>query len=75
MTKHRLLMSALASLLVFAPVAANAQLFGPSDEEKAREDAQDKGVQELTGKKFAALSHEQQLARKSHARSHGFASA
>lgn len=48
MIKQRLLVSTLASLLVFAPVAANAQLFGPSDEEKAREDAQDKGVQDLT---------------------------
>jgi tol-pal system protein YbgF len=50
MIKQRLLVSTLASLLVFAPVAANAQLFGPSDEEKAREDAQDKGVQDLTTK-------------------------
>ena len=50
MIKHRLLVSTLASLLVFAPVAANAQLFGPSDEEKAREDAQDRGVQDLTAK-------------------------
>jgi tol-pal system protein YbgF len=50
MIKQRLLVSTLASLLVFAPVAANAQLFGPSDEEKAREDAQDKGVQDLTAK-------------------------
>jgi tol-pal system protein YbgF len=47
MIKQRLLVSTLASLLVFAPVAANAQLFGPSDEEKAREDAQDKGIQDL----------------------------
>jgi tol-pal system protein YbgF len=50
MIKQRLLVSTLASLLVFAPVAANAQLFGPSDEEKAREDAQDRGVQDLTTK-------------------------
>ncbi|HEY8254472.1 MAG TPA: hypothetical protein VIG39_07510, partial [Rhizomicrobium sp.] len=50
MIKQRLLVSTLASLLVFAPMAANAQLFGPSDEEKAREDAQDKGVQDLTTK-------------------------
>jgi len=50
MIKQRLLVSTLASLLVFAPAAANAQLFGPSDEEKAREDAQDKGIQDLTGK-------------------------
>jgi tol-pal system protein YbgF len=50
MIKQRLLMSTLASLLAFAPVAANAQLFGPSDEEKAREDAQDRGVEDLTAK-------------------------
>ena len=50
MIKQRLLISTLASLLVFAPVAANAQLFGPSDEEKAREDAQDKGIQDLNTK-------------------------
>src|SRR3569833_2860448 len=50
MIKQRLLVSTLTSLLVFAPVAANAQLFGPSDEEKAREDAQDKGGEDLTAK-------------------------
>jgi tol-pal system protein YbgF len=50
MIKQRLLTSSLASLLVFAPVAAHAQLFGPSDEEVARENAQDKGIQDLTSK-------------------------
>jgi glyoxylase-like metal-dependent hydrolase (beta-lactamase superfamily II) len=35
----------------------------------------EKVYQELTGKKFAALAHEQQIARNIHARSHGLASA
>jgi glyoxylase-like metal-dependent hydrolase (beta-lactamase superfamily II) len=35
----------------------------------------EKVYQELTGKKFAALGYEQRLARKSHARSHGFIAA
>jgi tol-pal system protein YbgF len=48
MIKQRLLVSTLASLLVLAPVAVHAQIFGPSDEEKAREDAQDRGIQDLT---------------------------
>src|SRR5215469_8443043 len=47
MTKQRLLVSLLAFSLALAPMAANAQLFGPSDEEKAREDAQDQGVKDL----------------------------
>ncbi len=42
-----------ASLLVLGlalgPLPANAQLFGPSDEEKAREAAQDSGIQTLQG--------------------------
>jgi len=42
---------AAASILVLgmmlAPVSASAQLFGPSEEEKAREAAQDEGVQAL----------------------------
>src|SRR3954471_8608696 len=32
--------------LILAPVPASAQLFGPSDEEKAREAAQDSGIQD-----------------------------
>ena len=36
MTKQRLLVSTFASLLMLTPVGAQAQLFGPSDEEKAR---------------------------------------
>jgi tol-pal system protein YbgF len=42
-----------ASLLVLgvllAPLPASAQIFGPSDEEKAREAAQDSGIQTLQG--------------------------
>ena len=33
--------------LMLGPVPASAQLFGPSDEEKAREAAQDSGIQDL----------------------------
>ena len=47
MTKQRLLISTFALALVLAPAAANAQLFGPSDEEKAREAAQDSGIHDL----------------------------
>src|SRR5579863_5789141 len=47
MTKHRLLVSLLAASVVLAPVAASAQLFGPSDEEKAAEAAQDQGIKDL----------------------------
>ncbi len=47
MTKRRLLVSVLASCLVLAPVSAGAQLFGPSDEEKAQEAAQDQGIKDL----------------------------
>ncbi len=47
MTKHRLLASILASSVILAPVAASAQLFGPSDEEKAAEAAQDQGIKDL----------------------------
>jgi tol-pal system protein YbgF len=47
MTKHRLLASVLASCVILAPVGASAQLFGPSDEEKAAEAAQDQGIKDL----------------------------
>lgn len=47
MTKQRLLVSTFASLLMLTPVGAQAQLFGPSDEEKAREAAQDDGLRDL----------------------------
>ena len=47
MTKQRLLVSTLASLLVLAPAGANAQIFGPSDEEKAHEAGQDNGIRDL----------------------------
>jgi tol-pal system protein YbgF len=49
MTKQRLLVSTLVSVLALMPVTASAQLFGPSDEEKAREAAQDGGIRDLMG--------------------------
>src|ERR1043165_3715151 len=49
MTIQRLTLSAFALGLMLAPLSANAQLFGPSEEEKAREAAQDSGIQELQG--------------------------
>jgi tol-pal system protein YbgF len=49
MTKQRLLVSTLVSALALMPVTASAQLFGPSDEEKAREEAQDGGIRDLMG--------------------------
>lgn len=47
MIRQRLLVSVLASCMALAPLSAGAQIFGPSDEEKAREDAQDQGVKDL----------------------------
>lgn len=47
MIKQRFLVSTLVSVLALAPVSASAQLFGPSDEEKAREAAQDGGIRNL----------------------------
>jgi len=47
MTIQRIAVSVLALGLMLGP--ANAQLFGPSDEEKAREAAQDEGIQTLQG--------------------------
>src|SRR5437660_125513 len=41
---QRFAASVLVLNLAFAPLSANAQLFGPSDEEKAREAAQDSGL-------------------------------
>lgn len=49
MIRQRLLVSVLASCMALAPLSASAQIFGPSDEEKAREDAQDQGVKDLQG--------------------------
>ena len=43
----RIAISILALGLIWVPVPASAQLFGPSDEEKAREAAQDSGIQDL----------------------------
>ncbi|HEY2009647.1 MAG TPA: tol-pal system protein YbgF [Rhizomicrobium sp.] len=47
MIRQRLLVSVLASCMAFAPMSASAQIFGPSDEEKAREDGQDQGIKDL----------------------------
>jgi tol-pal system protein YbgF len=49
MIKQRLLISTLALSLTLGAVPASAQLFGPSDEEKAREAAQDSGIHDLQG--------------------------
>ena len=43
----RIAISILALGLISLPVPASAQLFGPSDEEKAREAAQDSGIQDM----------------------------
>lgn len=44
MTLRPLLLASAFAALAFAPVPAAAQLFGPSDEEKAHEAAQDSGI-------------------------------
>ena len=44
---QRVAISVLSLGLMLAPVPVQAQLFGPSDEEKAREAAQDKGLADL----------------------------
>jgi tol-pal system protein YbgF len=49
MTIRQVAVSVLALSLALAPLPASAQLFGPSDEEKAREAAQDSGIQDLKG--------------------------
>ncbi len=49
MMRQRLLISAVAATLAFAPLSANAQLFGPSDEEKAHEAGQDSAIHDLQG--------------------------
>src|SRR5438445_208041 len=46
---QRVAISVLALCLALGPVPASAQLFGPSDEEKAREAAQDSGIKDLQG--------------------------
>src|SRR5476649_2048247 len=46
---QRVAISLLALCLALGPVPASAQLFGPSDEEKAREAAQDSGIKDLQG--------------------------
>jgi len=47
MIRHRLLVSVFAATLALGAAPASAQLFGPSDEEKAREAAQDSAIQDL----------------------------
>jgi tol-pal system protein YbgF len=47
MKNPRLMLSALALSLMVGVAPAGAQLFGPSDEEKAREAGQDSGIQDL----------------------------
>lgn len=47
MTKQRLLVTTFVAALMMAP-AAQAQIFGPSDEDRAREAAQDSGLRDLT---------------------------
>jgi tol-pal system protein YbgF len=49
MMRKRLLFSALALAAALASAPAQAQLFGPSDEERAREADQDSQLQQLTG--------------------------
>jgi tol-pal system protein YbgF len=49
MIKQRLLISTLALALALGPMPASAQIFGPSDEEKAREAGQDSGIHDLQG--------------------------
>jgi tol-pal system protein YbgF len=46
---QRFATSLLVLSLALGPLPASAQLFGPSDEEKAREAAQDSGIQNLQG--------------------------
>ena len=46
---QRIAVSVLALGVMMSPLPAGAQLFGPSDEDRAREAAQDNGIQELQG--------------------------
>jgi tol-pal system protein YbgF len=50
MIRQRLLVSVLACAMAFAPLSAGAQIFGPSDEEKAHEAGQDQGIKDLQDK-------------------------
>jgi tol-pal system protein YbgF len=49
MIKHRIAVSVLALSFAFAALPAQAQLFGPSDEEKAHEAGQDSAIHDLQG--------------------------
>jgi tol-pal system protein YbgF len=48
MIRQRLLVSTLVAAFALAPLHANAQIFGPSDEEKAHEAGQDQQLSDLT---------------------------
>jgi tol-pal system protein YbgF len=50
MIKQRLLVSVLACGVALAPMSASAQIFGPSDEEKAHEAGQDQAIKDLQDK-------------------------
>lgn len=47
MIRHRLLLPVFAATLALSAAPASAQLFGPSDEEKAHEASQDSAIQDL----------------------------
>ncbi|HEX4178636.1 MAG TPA: hypothetical protein VHY57_09370, partial [Rhizomicrobium sp.] len=47
MIKQRLLISVLVCATALSPLSAGAQIFGPSDEEKAQEAGQDQGIKDL----------------------------
>jgi tol-pal system protein YbgF len=49
MIKHRIAISVLALGFAFAALPARAQLFGPSDDEKAHEAGQDNAIHDLQG--------------------------
>ena len=49
MIKQKLLISTFALMATLGSLPASAQLFGPSDEEKAHEAAQDSGIHDLEG--------------------------
>jgi tol-pal system protein YbgF len=61
MKKTWLLATSLAAMMAFSPLAANAQIFGPSDEEKAHEASQDSQLQQLAGQNEQMQNRVQQL--------------
>lgn len=60
----KLLASALATMTALAPLAARAQIFGPSDEQKAHEASQDSNLQQLDGQTQQLQSRVQELEEK-----------